>query len=69
MDAVTVSPEFQIVIPRRIREAMSLHAGRKVQLVLYENRVVMIPIESPQQARGFLAGIDTTIEREEEDPA
>jgi AbrB family looped-hinge helix DNA binding protein len=67
MDAVTVSSKFQIVIPRRIRETLDIHAGQKVQLMVYDNRIVVIPVESPRQARGFLKGIDATVEREEDD--
>lgn len=64
MNAVTVSPKFQVVIPQAVREQLHLQAGQKMQVVAYENRIELIPLESPAKLRGFLKGIDTTIERE-----
>lgn len=64
MLAVTVSPKFQVVIPQAVREQLHIEAGRKLQIIAYNNRIELLPIESPQELRGFLAGIDTTITRE-----
>lgn len=64
MTTVTISPKFQVVIPKQIREALRLQPGQKVQMIQYEGQIVVIPVRSPQSARGFLKGIDTTIERE-----
>ncbi len=65
MKAVKVSPKYQVVIPREIRETMEIKPGTKVQVLLYENRIELIPLKSPVSMRGFLKGIDTTVEREE----
>lgn len=43
---------------------MGLKAGQKIQVILYDNRIELIPVMSARKARGFLKGIDTTIERE-----
>jgi AbrB family looped-hinge helix DNA binding protein len=64
MQTVTVSPKFQVVIPREIREALGLQPGQKVQAIQYENRIELIPVEPVTAARGFLKGIDTTVRRE-----
>lgn len=64
MEVVTVSPKFQIVIPRDVRRSLGLKAGQKIQVILYDNRIELIPVVPAQKARGFLKGIDTTIERE-----
>jgi AbrB family looped-hinge helix DNA binding protein len=64
MEVVTVSPKFQIVIPSAIRKSLGLRPGQKVQVIQYENRIELIPVRPIQEARGFLKGIDTTIERE-----
>ena len=64
MTTVTVSPKFQVVIPREIREALGIQPGQKVQVLQYQNRIEFIPVRPIAQARGFLKGIDTTIERE-----
>lgn len=64
MTTVSISPKFQVVIPKHIREALKLQPGQKVQVIQYEGRIVMIPVRSMAEARGFLKGIDTTVERE-----
>lgn len=64
MNTVTVSPKFQVVIPREVRDALDIKAGQKVQILQYEDRIVLIPLVPIQQTRGFLRGMDTTIERE-----
>ena len=64
MEVVTVSPKFQIVIPQRVRESIGLQVGQKVQVVIYDNRIELIPIRPIASYRGFLRGIDTAIERE-----
>ena len=64
METVMVSPKFQVVIPRAIRESLSLRPGQKVQVILYQNRIELIPVKPIKKMRGFLKGIDTTIERE-----
>ena len=69
MKAVKVSPKYQVVIPREIRETMDIRPGTKVQVLLYENRIELIPVRNPEKMRGFVKGIDTTVEREEDDRA
>ncbi len=64
MDTLTISPKFQVVIPKAIRESLGLSAGQKVQAVLYLNRIELIPLEPAKHARGFLKGIDTRVPRE-----
>jgi AbrB family looped-hinge helix DNA binding protein len=67
MDAVTVSPKFQVVIPLKVRQMLRIKSGQKMQVIAYNNRVVLIPVRPIQEARGSLKGMDTTIEREQED--
>lgn len=64
MTSVTVSPKYQIVIPKAIREALNIHPGQKIQVINYQNRIELIPVRPMLEARGFLKGIDTTIVRE-----
>ncbi len=64
MSIVTVSPKFQVVIPRAIREAMGLEPGQKVQALRYQNRIEFIPVREMREMRGFIEGIDTTIPRD-----
>ncbi len=66
MQTVTISPKFQVVIPKAIRQTLQLTPGQKVQAFLYEDRIELIPVRPVKQMRGFLKGIDTTISREED---
>jgi AbrB family looped-hinge helix DNA binding protein len=66
MDAVTVSPKFQVVIPLKVRQMLRIKSGQKMQVIAYNNRVVLIPVRPIQEARGSLEGMDTTIDREED---
>ncbi len=66
MSIVTVSPKFQVVIPRDIREALQLEPGQKVQALQYQNRIEFIPVQAMRKMRGFLKGIDTVVAREKD---
>jgi AbrB family looped-hinge helix DNA binding protein len=64
MLSVTVSPKFQVVIPQRVREAMGLAPGVKLQVVHYENRIELIPVRPASALRGSLRGVPNDFERE-----
>ncbi len=64
MTTITISPKFQIVIPKAIREMLGLRPGQKVHAIPYEDRIELIPVRRMKDMRGFLRGLDTTIERE-----
>lgn len=66
METVTISPKFQIVIPRAIRDSLDIRPGQKVQVIRYGDRIELIPLRPIQESRGFLRGIDTSIEREQD---
>ena len=66
MTTVSVSAIFQIVIPKAIREALNIQPGQRVQVIQYQNRIELIPIRPVKLARGFLKGIDTSVNREED---
>lgn len=66
MQTVTVSPKFQVVIPRKVRESLHLRPGQKMQVVEYEGRVELIPDRDISELRGFLRGINTNFVREKD---
>lgn len=66
MDTVTVSDDFQIEIPLAARESLGIQPGQKIQVLLYNNRIEFIPVKPISQMRGFLEGIDTTVERDDD---
>jgi AbrB family looped-hinge helix DNA binding protein len=66
MQKVTVSPKYQVVIPRKVRHALNLRPGQKMQVIEYEGRLELIPERDIKEFRGFLKGINTEFMREED---
>ncbi|MBI4479610.1 MAG: AbrB/MazE/SpoVT family DNA-binding domain-containing protein [Acidobacteria bacterium] len=66
METVKVSPKYQVVIPRALRESLRIRPGQKVQMILYGDRIELIPYQPVKKLRGFLKGIASNIEREED---
>jgi AbrB family looped-hinge helix DNA binding protein len=67
METTTISTKFQVVIPRKIRDQFHLKAGQKVMFIPYKNSLRMVIVPPIEEGQGFLKGIDTTLERDEED--
>jgi AbrB family looped-hinge helix DNA binding protein len=66
MQTVVVSPKFQVVIPKNIREALKLQPGQKMRVIEYDGRIELIPDRDIAELRGFIKGIDTRLEREKD---
>lgn len=66
MSIVTISPKYQVVIPKAIRERLGLRPGQRVEALTYGDRFELIPIRPISELRGSLPGLDTTVEREED---
>ncbi len=64
METVTISPKFQVVIPKDIRDRLKLRPGQKVQAILYQDRIELVPVRPVRKMKGFLRGIDTAVPRE-----
>jgi AbrB family looped-hinge helix DNA binding protein len=59
-----VSPKYQVVIPKNIRKALGIRVGQKIQVVVYQGRIELVPVTPVEKLRGFARGIDTSIQRE-----
>lgn len=66
METVTVSPKYQVVLPKAARQLLRVKVGQKMTVIAYDNRIVLVPERPIQEARGSLKGIEVTIEREED---
>ena len=66
MKAVTVSPKYQIVIPKDIRDSMGIKPGEKLQVIQYLDRIELIPTKDIKEMRGILKGINTEVQRDKD---
>jgi len=64
MSTVTISPKYQVVIPKEIRQKLKLSPGQKVQTIVYDDRIELIPVVPIKKMKGFLKGINTDVPRE-----
>ncbi len=64
MEQVKVSPKFQVVIPKLVRESLGIRPGQRLQVLSYGDRIELVPLRDIGEMRGFLAGMDPRFERE-----
>ena len=64
MQTVIVSPKYQVVIPKTVRETLKLKPGQRMRVIEYDNRIELIPDREISELRGFLKGINTEFTRE-----
>lgn len=64
MTTVTVSPKYQVVIPKEVREALGIKVGERLDAIPYRGHVALVPVRSIRSSRGFLKGIDTDVPRD-----
>lgn len=64
MKEVKISPKYQVVIPKSVREELELKPGQTVQVIAHNDRIEMLLVRPIREMRGFLQGIDTTVKRE-----
>jgi len=54
MQTVTVSPKFQVVIPKSVREQLHIKAGQKMMAMPYGEHIQLVPVKPAKEMRGFL---------------
>jgi len=64
MNTVTLSKEYQLFFPEEIRKTIGLKAGTSYEVISYNNRIELVPINSIKKLKGIFKGIDTNIIRE-----
>ena len=67
METATISTKFQVVIPRKVRNLYHLKPGQKVVFIPYKNSLRMVIVPPIEEGYGFLEGIDTRVDRDEEE--
>jgi len=66
MSKAVVSSKYQIVIPKNIREDIGLKIGTTLEIITYGNRIELIPIGPITNLKGYIKGINTDIDREDD---
>ncbi len=67
MSAVKLSPKYQVVIPRDVREKLKLRPGEKLQVISFDDRIELVPLRPMRSMRGFLKGLNPAFHRERDD--
>lgn len=57
MEKVTVSPKFQVVIPKKLREELALKPGEILQIYLFEDSLRLQRPKSIKDLRGIAKGL------------
>jgi AbrB family looped-hinge helix DNA binding protein len=66
MVTVKVSPKFQVVIPKEVREKVGIRPGQQLQVLQFPDRIEFVPVQEIKNMRGFLKGIKTDVRREKD---
>jgi AbrB family looped-hinge helix DNA binding protein len=66
MVTVKVSPKFQVVIPKEVREKVGIRPGQQLQVLQFSDRIEFVPVQEIKNMRGFLKGIKTDVRREKD---
>ena len=67
MSTVTVSPKFQVVIPKEIRQKAGLRPGQKLEVFRVDDIIELAPVKDMKSMRGSLRGLNTEVDRSERD--
>jgi AbrB family looped-hinge helix DNA binding protein len=67
MPQATISPKYQIVIPKEIRREVKLIPGQKLQVIARNGHIILVPVRPLSELRGFVKGIPTEGFRDKRD--
>ncbi|HUW59536.1 MAG TPA: AbrB/MazE/SpoVT family DNA-binding domain-containing protein [Candidatus Bathyarchaeia archaeon] len=64
MNSVKVSPKYQIVIPKQIRESMKIKPGEMMQVFELRGLIEVVRVRPIRSLRGRYRGVDTSVDRD-----
>lgn len=67
MATTTISPKFQIVIPKEVRDKLHLTPQQRLQVIEKGGVITLIPEVPLKSLRGLLKGMSKTDIREKKD--
>ena len=60
MDAVTVSPNYQVVIPKRVREDCQIRPGDRMVFIVKHGTLHFVPVRPFEKTKGMTPRLDAT---------
>jgi len=57
METVKVSPKFQVVIPKKVREELKLRPGQELQIYILDQTIRLHRPRSIKELRGIAKGM------------
>ena len=57
METVKVSPKFQVVIPKNVREELQLKPGQELQVYILDGSIRLRPPRNVKELRGIARGM------------
>lgn len=67
MTQVKLSSKYQIVIPEDVRNQLDLKPGQVMDVLILDGVLHVVPVRQPHELFGSLPGLDTHVERDDED--
>ncbi|HLP27626.1 MAG: AbrB/MazE/SpoVT family DNA-binding domain-containing protein [Ignavibacteria bacterium] len=64
--ALTISPKYQVVIPQEVRAQIGLVPGQRVRWLIHEGMLVLVPVLTIDEMRGYLKDHDIRLIRDKE---
>lgn len=58
MTEVVLSSKYQVVIPKQIRKRLALKSGQRIELLVKENVITLVPQRPLEEFRGYLKKMD-----------
>jgi len=66
-DVTTISPKYQVSIPKALRDALHWRPGQKLAFIPKGNGLLMIPVPSREELVGLARGANTDDYRDRND--
>ena len=64
MEFVTVSPKYQVVIPKEVREDLKIKPGSKIGFLEIDGHYTLLTPLDPKLGRGSLTDIDSNFDKD-----
>ena len=62
---VILSPKYQVVIPKEVRKQLKLKSGKRLQIIVRGESIILVPDQPLKELRGLFKGMQTEGLREE----